>query len=52
VWYPLSVIRIAVTDMSVAVLMVTGKCLGRTPGFKGKDVDRALSLASFAALCV
>jgi hypothetical protein len=28
---------------------VTGVCLGRTPGFKQKDVDRALAISSFDA---
>jgi hypothetical protein len=31
------------------VLTVTGVCLGRTPGFKQKDVDRALAISSFDA---
>jgi hypothetical protein len=31
------------------VLTVTGICLGRTPGFKRKDVDRALAISSFDA---
>lgn len=31
------------------VLTVTGICLGRTPGFKQKDVDRALAISSFDA---
>lgn len=31
------------------VLTVTGVCLGRTPGFKRKDVDRALAISSFDA---
>jgi hypothetical protein len=32
-----------------SVLTVTGVCLGRTPGFKQKDVDRALAISSFDA---
>ena len=31
------------------VLTVTGVCRGRTPGFKQKDVDRALAISSFDA---
>jgi len=34
---------------SRAVLTVTGVCLGRTPGFKRQDVDRALAISSFEA---
>lgn len=33
----------------LVVLTVTGVCLGRTPGFKRKDVDRALAISSFDA---
>ena len=32
-----------------AVLVVSGVCLSRTPGYKRRDVDRALALASFDA---
>lgn len=33
----------------VIVLTVSGVCIGRTPGFKRRDVDRALALSSFDA---
>ncbi|KAF7197782.1 hypothetical protein HII31_00871 [Pseudocercospora fuligena] len=33
----------------VKVMTLSGVCLGRTPGFKRRDVDRALALASFDA---
>ena len=29
------------------VLVVSGVCLGRSPGFRRKDVDRALAISSF-----
>lgn len=34
-------------DPGAAVLLLTGVCLGRTPGFRRKEVDRALAQASF-----
>lgn len=34
---------------SIAVLIVSGVCLSRTPGYTRRDVDRALALASFDA---
>ncbi|KAK3680680.1 hypothetical protein LTR37_021119 [Vermiconidia calcicola] len=34
----------------VQVLVYTGVCLGRSPGFRRRDVDRALALSSFDAL--
>lgn len=34
----------------VTVMTASGQCIGRTPGFKRRDVDRALALSSFDAL--
>lgn len=39
----------ALTFLSFTVLTITGVCLGRTPGFKRQDVDRALAVSSFEA---
>lgn len=36
------------TDFAV-VLTISGVCLGRSPGFRRRDVDRALALSSFDA---
>ncbi|KAM0707021.1 hypothetical protein Q7P35_006352 [Cladosporium inversicolor] len=43
--------KVVIIDVAkfVKVLTVTGVCLGRTPGFKQKDVDRALAISSFDA---
>ncbi|KAM0720213.1 hypothetical protein Q7P37_004349 [Cladosporium fusiforme] len=43
--------KVVIIDVGkfVKVLTVTGVCLGRTPGFKRKDVDRALAISSFDA---
>lgn len=31
------------------VMIVSAVCLGRTPGFRRRDVDRALAISSFDA---
>ncbi|KAF2170090.1 hypothetical protein M409DRAFT_19697 [Zasmidium cellare ATCC 36951] len=43
--------KVIIIDVSkfVKVLTVSGVCIGRGPGFKRRDVDRALALSSFDA---